>query len=85
MNPEDHLNGNGVLKLIFAILAALFAVMTSIGGFTASHLIGQVDNISSGLTDLKVKVDTQSTANEIYRLSMENRLQRIEKKLDGDK
>jgi len=52
--PVD--NSQLFLRLIFLVISALFLVMTGIGGFTAKHLIDQVDGISASLSDIKTDI-----------------------------
>jgi hypothetical protein len=80
--PPDTDSNNLFLKLIFWTLAALFAVMTAIGGFAATHLISEVDSIHAEMDMMHTQVSTDSATGEIYRKAMEIRLDRIERKLD---
>lgn len=73
---------SSVFKLVMWWLGALFIAMTGIGGFTASHLVAQVDTLSITVNVLQQKIDTMSATSDIYRMSMENRLTRIEHRLE---
>ena len=74
--------GTGLaIKIMMMIIGALFVVMTSIGGFTASHLISDVDEMNSRLTN----VQTQLAASEVARADQSARLSRIEGLLDDVK
>lgn len=72
----------GTLKLIFWLLAAMFAVMTSIGGFSAMHLITEVDDIHAELNNVKVQVESDAVGEKFFRDDVILRIERIEKKVD---
>lgn len=55
MSPQPDSN-QVFIKLIFLVLSALFLVMTSIGGFTASHVISQVDGIAESMNQVKTDI-----------------------------
>lgn len=67
-----------VLKLIFAILGAMFVIMTSIGGFTATHLLNQSDDIVKRLGN----IESSMAAQDVYRSDTERRLEIIESRID---
>lgn len=69
-------------KLIFWILAAIFTVMTGIGGATAVHLVSELDSVHNDVIEMRIQFNTSQATSNIQRISMENRLDRIEKKLD---
>lgn len=69
-------------KLIFWLLAALFTIMTGIGGATAVHLVSELDSVHSDVIDMRIQFNTNQATSTVQRISMENRLDRIEKKLD---
>lgn len=81
MSPQDthrHSTEALLFKLIFAILSAMFVVMTAIGGATASHMITQNDDIIKRLSSM----EAESAAQQVYRLDLERRLDTLEQKLD---
>jgi hypothetical protein len=56
---------NGVAavnKLTSLMLTALFIVMTAITGFTATHLISQVDDIQRNVSILATEIQVQKEA-----------------------
>ena len=67
-----------VLKLIFAILGAMFVIMTSIGGFTATHLLNQSDDIVKRLGN----IESSMAAQDVYRADTERRLEMMESRMD---
>lgn len=69
-------------KLIFWLLAALFTVMTIIGGSTATHLISELDSVHAAVISLQIQVNTNQATSNVQREALEFRLDRIEKKLD---
>ena len=66
------------LKLIFWILGVMTVLMTGIGGSAASHLVGQVDVLSTQVSSMQV----QLAESEEARRNTERRLLSIEDKLD---
>lgn len=66
------------IKILLMIVGALFIVMTSIGGFTASHLISDVDEMNTRLTT----VQSELSATEVQRADQAARLSRIEAIMD---
>jgi len=74
---QEHL----AIKLLLMIVSALFVVMTTIGGFTAAHLINQSDELSVRMTVVQTQLATQ----EVERQDAERRLRRIEGLLDDAK
>ena len=80
------MNGDGetrkmdpvVRNLIFWILAALFAVMTSIGGATAGHMVSQNDEILKRVSN----IEANQAAENVYQKDLERRIDSLEHKLD---
>ena len=70
------------MRLIFWLLAAMFAVMTGIGGFSAMHLITEVDAIHTELGNVKVQVESDAVGERFFRDDITLRIERIEKKVD---
>lgn len=74
---EDEDKGLAI-KVLMMIVGALFIVMTSIGGFTAAHIISQADDTQARLTGIQA----QLAAEDVVRKDFELRLVRIENLLD---
>lgn len=68
-------------RIVLAVLGTMFAVMTSIGGFTASRLTTQLDDVTKGVDHLSESVASQSEIGH----NNEKRLDRIERLLDDRK
>lgn len=66
------------VKILLLIVGALFVVMTGIGGFTAAHLVAQIDDLSARLT----QIQSSAAANDVTMKDQELRLGRIEHLLD---
>ncbi len=67
-----------VQKLIFALLGAVFVVMTGIGGATASHMVAQNDEIITRLS----KIEATIAVEDVYNKDLERRIDSIEHQID---
>lgn len=74
---EEKDQDQTLIKLIFWLLAAMFVVLTSIGGATASHVVGQGDEANARLS----RIEANQAGEEVYRADIERRLEAIEKRL----
>lgn len=55
--PTSTIESNQlILKLIFLVITALFAVMTGIGGWTASYLISHFDTVAIQVGEVKTDI-----------------------------
>lgn len=61
-----------VLKLILMVVSALFLVMTAIGGFTATHLIGQVDEIQKNTANLTTSMEVEKETQKQRDIRLSN-------------
>jgi TRAP-type C4-dicarboxylate transport system permease small subunit len=66
-----------VLKLIFWLLAAAFAILTGIGGATASHMVSQSDTMLKAISDIQSDIAAQ----KVFTLDLEHRMNAIEQRL----
>ena len=64
-------------KMIFWLLSFLSVIMTSIGGFTAAHVITQYDEILSRLS----KMEAAAAAHDVFDKDIERRLDNLEQQL----
>lgn len=67
------------MKLLFWMLSFIAVVMTSIGGFAATHLITQVDSMSIQMSTLQTQISVMQSLRELDTF----RLKRIEDKIDS--
>jgi hypothetical protein len=75
---EEKERDQTLIKLIFWLLAAMFAVLTTIGGATASHVVGQGDEANARLS----RIEANQAAEDVYRSDVERRLEAIERRLN---
>lgn len=66
-----------ITQLIFALLSAMFVVMTAIGGATASHMVTQNDDILKQLSEIRSDLSAEHEANR----DMERRIQLLEEQI----
>lgn len=69
-------DGMGItLKLMFWVLGALFIVMTTIGGSTASRLLDQNDQMIKRLTSIESAIAVE----DVYNKDLDRRINNLEK------
>jgi len=72
MSQQSEEGNKLILKLIFALIGAMFVVMTSISGFTAAHLMDKVDTLVQSNADLKTDLAVEHEAQRQRDIRLQN-------------